>query len=98
MKIRLDSEVDTIGVLNMKELITIREANRHLSRYVDAAQDGGEIIITRRGVPVARLTGFQEFTGLTETQEQARKRALSRMRKGCSLGGRVPGRDVLHER
>jgi prevent-host-death family protein len=82
----------------MKEQINIREANQHLSRYVDAVQEGAEIIITRRGVPVARLTGIQKSMGLTEAQEQARKRTLARMRKGYSLGGHMPRRDVLHER
>ncbi len=82
----------------MKEFISIREANQHLSRYVDAVQDGGEIIITRRGTPVARLIGVLKSRELNETQEQARKRTLVRMRKGYSLGGHVPQREVLHER
>ncbi len=82
----------------MKELISIREANQHLSRYVDAVQDGGEILITRRGAPVARLIGIEKSRGLTEAQEQARTRTLNRMRKGLSLGGQAPRRDVLHER
>ncbi len=82
----------------MKEIISIREVNQHLSRYVDAVQDGGEIIITRRGVPVARLTGVQRSRELTEAQKQARERTLARMRKGYSLGGHVPPRDALHGR
>lgn len=82
----------------MKELVSISEANRHLSRYVDAVQSGAEIIITRRGVPVARLVRTEEPGRLTEAREQARKRSLARMRKGFSLGGRAPRRDELHER
>jgi len=82
----------------MKEIINIREANRHLSRYIDAVRDGAEFIITRRGVPVARLVGIHESTGLTGAQEQARKRTLARMRKGYSLGGHEPRRNTLHER
>ncbi|MHC1730346.1 MAG: type II toxin-antitoxin system Phd/YefM family antitoxin [Syntrophobacteraceae bacterium] len=82
----------------MKELVTIREANQHLSRYVDAVQEGAEITITRRGVPVAKLIGVQQSRELTEAQQQARKRTLARMRKGYSLGGRMPRRDALHER
>jgi len=87
-----------IRVMCMKEFISIREANKHLSRCVDAVQDGAEIIITRRGVPVARLIGVQKSSGLTEAQEEARKRTLARMRKGYSLGGQAPRRDILHER
>jgi prevent-host-death family protein len=82
----------------MKQLVNIREANQHLSRYIDAVQEGGEVIITRRGLPVARLTGIQKSAEMTEKQKQARKRALDRMRKGYSLGGQPPRRDALHER
>jgi len=82
----------------MKELISIREANQHLSRYVDAIKDGGEIVITRRGKPVAKLIGIKEANGLTETQKGARNRTLARMQKGYSLGGHVIHRDTLHER
>jgi prevent-host-death family protein len=82
----------------MKELISIREANQHLSRYVDAIRDGGEIVITRRGKPVAKLIGIKESGGLTEAQQSARKRTLARMQKGYSLGGELSPRDALHER
>jgi prevent-host-death family protein len=82
----------------MKQLVNIREANQHLSRYIDAVQEGGEVIITRRGLPVARLTGIHESAEMTGKQVQARKRTLDRMRKGYSLGGQAPRRDALHER
>ena len=41
----------------MEQHINLREANQHLSRYIEAVQQGHEIIITRRGQPVARLVG-----------------------------------------
>lgn len=82
----------------MKELISIREANQHLSRYVDALKDGREIVITRRGKPVAKLVGIGEANGLSAAQKGARNRTLARMRKGYSLGGHVVQRDALHER
>ena len=82
----------------MKQLITIREANQHLSRYVDDVQDGAEIIITRRGLPVAKLSAFVESTELDDKQKDERKRSLARMRKGYPLGGTMPIRETLHER
>ena len=82
----------------MKQLISIREANQHLSRYIDAVQAGDEIIITRRGLPVARLTAFAKSSELSDEQKAARKRSLARMRKGYSLGRQLPKREVLHER
>lgn len=98
MKEQVGCQTYTTRVLPMKELIRIREANQHLSRFVDAVQDGAEFIITRRGVPVARLIGVQKSSGLTDAQEQARKRTLARMRKGYPLGGQALRRAVLHER
>ncbi|MGC8490638.1 MAG: type II toxin-antitoxin system Phd/YefM family antitoxin [Syntrophobacteraceae bacterium] len=70
----------------MKELISIREANQYISRYIDAIQDGGEIVITCRGKPVAKLI-VKEASGLTKAQKGARNRTLVRMQKGYSLGG-----------
>jgi prevent-host-death family protein len=82
----------------MKQLISIREANQHLSRYIDAVQDGDEIIITRRGSPVAKLTAYAKSLELNDTQKAARKRSRARMRKGYSLGGQMPARETLHDR
>lgn len=78
--------------------IGIREANRHLSRYIAAVERGEEVIITRRGQPVARLVPVPRKRQLTPEQKAARARMLARMRKGYSLGiGRID-RDKLHER
>jgi prevent-host-death family protein len=82
----------------MKQLITIREANQHLSRYIDAVLQGEEIIITRRGLPVAKLTAIDQAPTLTSEQSEARNRTLTRMRAGYSLGGKFPERETLHER
>ena len=82
----------------MRQLVNILEANQHLSRYIEAVREGGEIIITRRGLPVAKLVGIEETAELSATQEEARHRTLARMRKGYSLGGRAPQRDSLHGR
>jgi prevent-host-death family protein len=82
----------------MKQLINIREANQHLSRYIDAVQNGDEIIITRRGLPVAKLAAYARSLELNDTQKAARKRSRARMRKGYSMGGQIPMQETLHER
>ncbi len=82
----------------MKQLISIREANQYLSRYIDAVQDGDEVIITRRGLPVAKLTAYAKSLELNDTQKAARKRSLARMSKGYSMGGQSPMRETLYER
>ena len=50
----------------MRQLITIREANQHLSGYVKAVQNGGEILIPRRGLPVAKFNAVEESMELND--------------------------------
>jgi prevent-host-death family protein len=40
--------------------INVREARQHIGRLLDAVSAGEEVIITRRGKPVAKLLQFQE--------------------------------------
>jgi len=45
-------------------VINMHEAKTQLSRYVDQAASGEEIIIARAGKPVARLVSLQESKNL----------------------------------
>jgi prevent-host-death family protein len=54
--------------------VNIHEAKTHLSRFVDEAAAGEEIIIARAGKPVARLVA------LASPDEQARTLGLGRGR------------------
>lgn len=78
--------------------VSLREANQHLSRYVAAAECGEDIVITRRGRPVARLVPVRKEKGLSAEQRRALKRTLARMRTGYPLGGGRLGREELHAR
>ncbi|MFO1433087.1 MAG: type II toxin-antitoxin system prevent-host-death family antitoxin [Candidatus Competibacteraceae bacterium] len=82
----------------MEQHISLREANQHLSRYIEAVQQGHEIIITRRGQPVARLVGITSKKVLSIGQQEARKRSLERMNRGYPLGGQPISRNELYER
>ena len=82
----------------MRRLVPIREVNQHLSRYIEIAEQGDEIIITRRGQPVARLSSVKFDRRLSEEQKKALERSLARMRKGYELGGQPFDRNELHER
>ena len=83
----------------MEQHISLREANQHLSRYIEAVQQQGhEIIITRRGQPVARLVGVTSKKVLSVEQQEARNRSLERMRRGYPLGGQPIRRGELYER
>ena len=80
----------------MEQRVSLREVNQHLTRYVKAAEAGDRILITRRGRPVALLSGVTEGErSLNAEQEAALCRVLGR---SAHLGGRPPSRDELHER
>ena len=80
----------------MEQRVSLREVNQHLTRYVKAAEGGQQIVITRRGRPVALLSGLpKEERPLSARQEAALERILAR---SARLGGRAPSRDELHER
>jgi prevent-host-death family protein len=82
----------------MKQIINVREANQHLSRYIAAAQNGEEIIITYRNKPVVKMTAYSTDIDESDKFKLSRKRSLERMKKGYSLGGSIPSRESIHER
>jgi prevent-host-death family protein len=57
----------------MKQQISLREANQHLSRYIEAVARGDEVIITRRGKPIAKLVRVSETQTLASEQQAALK-------------------------
>jgi prevent-host-death family protein len=82
----------------MREVVSIREANQHLSRYLERVEQGAEIIITRRGKAIARLLPIEAQPHLSDAQRAARERLRERMTRGYALGGARVDREVLHER
>jgi prevent-host-death family protein len=51
--------------------VTIHEAKTHLSRFVDAALAGEDIVITRRRKPVVRLAVVREPVAATKRRTGA---------------------------
>lgn len=82
----------------MTQQISMREANQHLSRYVQWVEEGQEVVLTRRGKPVARLVPVEREKSLTKEQVAALERTRQRMKAGHDLGGVFPARDELHAR
>ena len=71
------------------------EAKNTLSSLLDRVEQGEDIMITRRGRPVARLVSV----GNTAARQALATRAASElreMRKGVTLGG-VSLRDLIEE-
>jgi prevent-host-death family protein len=40
--------------------VGVRELHDRLSEYLERVEEGGEVVVTRRGRPVARLSGLGE--------------------------------------
>ncbi|MGH8729364.1 MAG: type II toxin-antitoxin system Phd/YefM family antitoxin [Burkholderiales bacterium] len=78
----------------MKQQISLREANQHLSRYIQAVERGGEVVITRRGTPVARLIGVTKNKKVTPEQKAALKSLFS---ANWKLGRYKFNREELYE-
>jgi prevent-host-death family protein len=82
----------------MSRLITLREANQTFARCIRAVEAGEELVITRNGTPVARLTPITNHRLLTPQQEAAWTRTQARMREGWQVETGTFDRDALHER
>jgi prevent-host-death family protein len=78
----------------MKQQISLREANQHLSRYVEAVQQGSEVVITKRGRPVARLVAYTGRRTLSPEQKAAWRRLKASARP---LGIKKWRREELYE-
>ena len=76
--------------------VSARDANQHFSRLLADVEAGEEVVITRRGRPVARLV---RDTGMSP---EDREKALQELRKIMERGVRFEGppmtRDEMHER
>jgi prevent-host-death family protein len=78
--------------------MTLRDANQSFARCIREVEAGEEIVITRNGAPVARLTPVNKRRILTPEQQAALERTLKRMNEGWSLSPWKFDRDALHER
>jgi prevent-host-death family protein len=63
----------------MSKTITLRDANQGFSRCIREVESGEEFIITRNGIPVARLSPIGGKRVLTPEQEAALERTRERM-------------------
>lgn len=82
----------------MREIVSIREVNQHLSRYLERVEQGGEAISTRRGKAIARVVPIEARPRVSDAQRAARERLRQRMSRGYAFGGARVERATLHER
>lgn len=77
--------------------VSAREANQQFARLLGEASAGEEIVITRRGKPVAVLSPYRESVTTPERQA-AIERIRATMRHGIGTGARRFTREEMHER
>jgi prevent-host-death family protein len=79
--------------------VSIREANRDLSKLIqELEREGEEFVITRRGKPVARLTPHREDRTADPEWQAAYERMKKHLREGLHLGGEKFDRESLYDR
>jgi prevent-host-death family protein len=74
--------------------VSARDANRQFARILGEAASGEEIVITRRGRPVAVLAPYRRAP-LTPEQEAAIEDAARMMKRGLVRGARRFTRDEM---
>jgi prevent-host-death family protein len=82
----------------MTKTLTLRDANQTFARCIREVEAGEDIVITRNGKPVARLSPINQQRVLTPEQQAAWERTQQRMAKGWDIGAGPLDRDSLHER
>ncbi len=82
----------------MTKTLTLRDANQSFTRCIREVEAGEEIVITRNGTPVARLSPISTRRVLTPAQQAAFAKLEAAMNKGWDIGAGPLDRDALHER
>ena len=80
-------------------VVTVREANQGFSELLTEVEQGEEVLITKRGRPVAVLSPYQ-VPAVTPEREAAIAHAVALMEGGLPWGDvvRPYSRDEMHER
>jgi prevent-host-death family protein len=74
--------------------VGVFEAKNRLTALLDEVEAGGEVIITRRGKPIARLTSLE--AGFNRAKARAAAEGLRAASKGQTLGG-LSLKDLISE-
>lgn len=77
--------------------VPARQANQAFSKLLAEAEAGEEIVITRRGIAVAKLVPVTARDAGSARQAAVR-RMIARMERGARLGGIKVPREEIHQR
>jgi len=75
-------------------MVGVFEAKTHLTALLDEVEAGGEVLITRRGKPVARLVAAEP--GFDRDRARRAAAGLREASKGATLGG-LSLKDLISE-
>lgn len=78
--------------------VGLRDINQRLPEYIQMVEQGEEIMITRRGKPIAKIIPVIQKNDLTQAQQAALKRSLSRMKQGFNYEDGTFNRSDLYDR
>jgi prevent-host-death family protein len=78
--------------------VTAREANQHFARILSAVEAGEQVVISKRGKPVAVMSPYKP--ALDAEHQAAVERMIASMDEPVELGApfRTFPRDEMHER
>lgn len=71
--------------------VTLSEAKTHLSHLLDQVQAGEEIVITRRGQPIARITPVEKPKQAVKSLAEFRRRMPRWRKSSAELLGELRG-------
>lgn len=78
--------------------VSLMTANQQFSRLIREVERGEDIVITRRGRPIARLVPHREDKTADPEWVAAHARMMERLEDGAALGGLRIRRDELYDR
>jgi prevent-host-death family protein len=80
--------------------VSSRDANQRFSKILAEAEAGREVVITKRGKPVARLVPFRARKKISKERQAALDDLMAMLRKGWDLdyANNKMTRDEMHER
>ncbi len=78
--------------------VSLMTANQEFSRLIREVERGEDIVITRRGRPIARLVPHRSDRTAHPEWRAAYGRMMERLEEGVSLGGLRVERDTLYDR
>jgi len=78
--------------------VTAREANQHFAKVLSAVENGEQVVISKRGKPVAVMSPYKP--ALDAEHQAAVERMIASMDEPVKLGApfRTFTRDEMHER